>query len=93
MNVWNVFNLGSTKWGIILQVFTVFYFMVMISILAYLKYGNNWLFNLVKGKMKCPECSTIYLRPIFKINFFHKSYERCPACKKWHIVNAFDWKE
>lgn len=93
LSAWNVFNLGSIKWGIFLQLFTVFYFMLMISILAYLKYGNNWLFKLVKGKMKCPECSKVYSRPIFKVNLFHKSYERCQECKKWHLVNLFDWKE
>lgn len=93
LSLLNVLNLGSIKWGIILQIFTIIYFMVMISILAYLQYGNNWLYKLVKGKMKCPYCSNIYSRPIFKINLFHKSYERCPECKKWHLVNAIDWKE
>jgi len=93
MAQWNFFNLGSTKWGILLQVFTAFYFLGMLSILACLRYSSNWVNKLVKGTMKCPECSMVYSRPLFKVNLFHKSYERCPVCKRWHLVSAFDCKE
>ncbi|HBC86978.1 MAG TPA: hypothetical protein DCZ94_08500 [Lentisphaeria bacterium] len=89
----NLFGLGKVAWMIILNIWVLAYFLAMGGILAYLEYGDKWLQKIFKGVMKCPECGIIYQRPVFKFNLFHKCYEKCPACRRWHLVSAFDYEE
>lgn len=85
----NVFNLGADAWKALLQVWALVYFLTLGSFLAYLAFDKKWFNILVKGKVMCPECKQIYNHPLFGINLIHKRYERCPLCKKWHLVDAF----
>lgn len=89
----NVFGVGTNIWKGILQIWVSAYFLLMGFILAYMAYGKKWAEKLSKGKMKCPECESIYRRPIFKVNLVHKCYEKCHCCKHWHLVSSFDYKE
>ena len=34
----------------------------------------------------CPDCGTVYPRPLFGLNMGPKRYERCPNCRKWHLL-------
>ena len=34
----------------------------------------------------CPECGTEYPRPLLALNLGPVRYERCPACRKFHLV-------
>ena len=86
----NAFALGPNTWQILLQFWVLSYFLLMASFLAYLTYGRQWLKKLIRGMVWCPECKKIYEHPIFGINLLHKRYERCPHCKNWHLVSAFD---
>ena len=86
----NVFGIGQIAWAHIQQIFMIVYFLGMIAILLFLFYGRNWLWKTFKGQTLCPECKTMYDRPIFKINLLHKSFERCTNCKHWHFVNSID---
>lgn len=86
----NAFDLGSTTWQIVLPFWVFVYFLIMGSLLAYLAYGNHWFKKLFRGAVRCPECKQVYEHPIFGINLIHKRYERCPHCKGWHFVSAFD---
>ena len=42
--------------------------------------------QLIFGEIACPDCGVTYPRPLFGINLGPKRYERCPACKKWHLL-------
>ena len=91
----NLFSIGKDVWSVwmvILQIWVLSYFLLTGFILAYLAYGKQWIQKLFKSKMKCPECENIYQRPIFKLILFHKNYEKCPHCKHWHFVSAFDYE-
>lgn len=86
----NAFRIGPKAWQVVLQLWVPAYFLVMGCFLAYLAYGKQWLRKLIRGRVKCPECKQIYEHPIFGINLMHKRYERCPICRHWHLVSAFD---
>jgi len=88
----NLLGLGAA-WMIILRIWVPIDFLAMMCILFYMEYGGRWLQKIFKGTMKCPECGSIYQRPIFKFNLFHKCYEKCPACMHWHLVSAFDYED
>ena len=86
----NTFGLGKDVWSVALQIWVAVYFLAMGALLARMAVGKKWMANLFRGKMKCPECGSLYRRPIFRIQPFYKSYEKCPSCKHWHLVSAFD---
>ncbi len=89
----NVFGLGDAVWAGVLQAWVLIYFLLMGGMLSYMAYGNEMFQKIFKGKMRCPECGEVYERPIFKVNLLHKCYERCPCCRRWHMVSAFDYEE
>lgn len=84
------FDLKPETWQVILQVWVTLYFIIMGSFLAYLTFGKQWLRNLIRGRATCTECKLSYERPIFGINLLHKRYERCPHCKRWHLISIFN---
>jgi Zn ribbon nucleic-acid-binding protein len=66
----------------------------MVGLLVYFLSGKLTLEKLslfINGRAKCPDCSTVYIRPIFGVNGVTKRYERCPVCKKWHWIGI--WSE
>ena len=84
------FGLGETAWQIVLQLWVFAYFLAMGALLAGFAYGRNWARKLLRGHVRCPGCGQLYEHPIFGVNLMHKRYERCPHCKNWHLVSAFD---
>lgn len=83
----NFGGLGKSVWRMILAIWVPFYFLAMVGLLVYFLFGKLTVQNtslFVNGRAKCPECGTVYIRPIFAISGITKRYERCPACKKWH---------
>jgi hypothetical protein len=38
------------------------------------------------GRSDCPECGANYVRPLFGANLGPVRYERCPNCRKFHLV-------
>jgi hypothetical protein len=86
----NAFGLGPKAWQAVLSIWVLIYFLTMGSFLAYLAFGKQWFRNIVRGRTTCPECKHPYEHPLFGVNLIHKRYERCPHCKHWHMVSAFD---
>ncbi len=42
------------------------------------------------GKATCPECKTLYVRPMWGVNRLEgQRYERCPQCKQWHWTTLY----
>jgi len=79
---------GKTAWQAILSLWAPTYLLILSAALAFLAYGEGWLDKII-GKATCPECKTVY-RTLFGVNLIHKSYERCPACKHWHLVDTWN---
>ncbi len=48
--------------------------------------GKFWLEAL--GTSTCPECQTVYPRPLLALNLGPMRYERCPGCRKFHLVRV-----
>jgi hypothetical protein len=38
---------------------------------------------------RCPECDTVYPRPVLVMNLPTKRYERCPNCQHWHWIDRW----
>lgn len=89
----DAFHLGKDSWKTALLIWTNLYLIAAIFFLARYRFKKLWLEKLFRGTMKCPGCGAVYRRPVFKLNLVSKSYERCPSCKKWHMVSAFDYRE
>jgi hypothetical protein len=82
----NLFGWSAETWGRILGVWVIFYFWMMIVLLTYLYYGQYKVGMFLFGKVRCPGCDVVYERSLWGLNLFHLRYERCPACKKFHLV-------
>jgi hypothetical protein len=82
----NAFGWGEKVWTPIVGMWVVAYFLAMLVVLCWLLAGNWELGRLLLGHATCPDCCTVYARPLFGINLGTKRYERCPACKKWHLL-------
>ena len=79
---------GKSVWQVLLTFWVPAYLLLLIAALSFLAYGKGWLEKII-GKTTCPECHAVYA-PLFGVNLFHKSYERCPACKHWHLVETWN---
>lgn len=53
---------------------------------VFLMYGRGGLARLAGGPRTCPGCAEPYEAPLFGLNFVTKRYERCPHCRRWHMV-------
>lgn len=82
----NVFGLGAGVWSLVINGWLGFYFLGGIALLTYFVYGKVAVGRFVFGQTKCPECSAIYNSSLFALNLGVKRYERCPACKRWHVI-------
>ncbi len=81
-------DLGPVVWQVLLGLWVLFYWLLMAALLAGLAGGRGW-FRKLRGTTQCPGCGAVYPRRLFGINLLHRSYERCPVCKRWHLVDTF----
>ena len=86
----NVLGLGSAVWALIVNGWLGFYFLGGIALLSYFVYGKVAIGGLIFGQTKCPECAAIYNSSLFAMNLGMKRYERCPSCKRWHMIGIDD---
>lgn len=82
----NLFGIGTTAWSLIVNVWLGLYFFGGICLFTYFVYGKVGVGRLIFGKSRCPECKTVYGSPFFALNLGAKRYERCPGCKRWHMI-------
>lgn len=85
------FGLGSGQWQVIISIWLLIFFLGMVLLLVYFKFGSLQLGKFFYGSSVCPECGFNYPAPVFGINSFRTRFERCPNCKKWHWVKL--WKK
>jgi len=84
----NPWGLSRDAWTLLLSAWVLFACLAMGIFLARAAFGSSWLEALFRGTMTCPGCGVTYRRPFFRFNLCLKSYERCPTCRKWHLVDA-----
>ena len=82
----NLFGIGTTAWSVIVNLWLGLYFFGAICLFTYFMYGKVGVGRFLFGKSKCPDCGTVYGSPFLALNLGAKRYERCPSCKKWHMI-------
>ncbi|MCC7158869.1 MAG: hypothetical protein IT281_04965 [Ignavibacteria bacterium] len=87
----NFLSLGIATWQVIVSVWLIIFFLGMVVLLVYFKFGSIQIGKFFYGTSICPECGFNYPAPAFGINSFKTRYEKCPGCKKWHWVKM--WKK
>jgi hypothetical protein len=80
----DLFGLGREVWGQIVFAWLLLVTGTLAVVLSRISGGE--LSRAAFGVATCPSCGTTYDRPWFAINLGWKRYERCPACRKWHVV-------
>lgn len=83
------FGIDRPAWTLLLVVWVLVYFLAVGSLLSWMLFGGAWLERVFRGMAECPGCGRVYRRPIFRVNLVTHSWERCPLCKRWHLMNAF----
>ena len=82
----NLFGWGPNVWSLVVGLWVAAYFLGGVLLLTYFVYGRVGLGRLVFGRSKCPECETIYDSSLLALNLGTRRYERCPGCKRWHMI-------
>ncbi len=83
-----VFGTDPAVIGIILSVWVAVYWLVIGGVLIGLAArGSGGVPGVaLLGTATCPDCGTTYPRPLLAFNLGWKRYERCPSCRKWHLL-------
>jgi hypothetical protein len=80
----NLPRLGADVWGPALVIY------VSLFTLAMFVFVNRLTTDKVRkgflGNATCPSCHQVYPRSFFAANLLTKRFERCPHCRKWHLV-------
>lgn len=80
----NLFGLGPQIWGLILVIYISLFTLVMFVFVNRLASGKAE--ESILGSSTCPGCGEVYPRSFLALNLLTKRYERCPHCRKWHLV-------
>jgi len=80
----NLFGLGQGNWGLILVIYVAAFTLAMFGFVDRL--GKGGTREGLLGSATCPGCGQIYPRSFFALNLLTKRYERCPHCRKFHLV-------
>jgi RsiW-degrading membrane proteinase PrsW (M82 family) len=80
----NFLALGAEVWGFVLVIYVAAFTLAMfgfVNRLASDKVRAGFL-----GEATCPGCGEVYPRSFFALNLLTRRYERCPHCRKFHLV-------
>jgi RsiW-degrading membrane proteinase PrsW (M82 family) len=80
----NLFGLGPNVWGLVLVIYVALFTLAMFGFVNRL--GKDGVREGFLGSATCPSCHEVYPRSFFAANLLTKRYERCPHCRKWHMV-------
>jgi len=80
----NLFGLGQQVWGLLLVIYVSTFTLAMFGFVNRL--AKDEIREGFLGSATCPECHKVYPRSFFAANLLTKRYERCPHCRKWHMV-------
>lgn len=88
----NIIPLDQSTWSIAMTTWLVLIALFLAGMLARFSFGKWQVGRFLNGLAKCPECGTIYPRPLFAVNMLNKRYERCPNCHKFHMTETYKEK-
>jgi hypothetical protein len=81
------FGLSAETWTLIATLAPVLLAILIGVALNRLSRGRFQLEAL--GRSTCPECGTAYPRPLLALNLGPWRYERCPNCRRFHMVRLY----
>ncbi len=76
-------------WSQLLWVWNTLLFTAALVFLGRHLFTQNERVAYFLGKAICPECQTLYVRPLWGVNRPGKRYERCPHCKNNHWTTRY----
>lgn len=80
----NLFGLGSERWGLVLVLYVALFTLAMFGFVNRL--ANGKVREGLLGDATCPGCGEVYPRSFFALNLLTRRFERCPHCRKFHLV-------
>jgi hypothetical protein len=80
----NLWGLGAQVWGLLLVIYVALFTLAMFGFVNRL--GKDDLREGFLGSATCPGCGGVYPRSLFALNLLTNRYERCPHCRKFHLV-------
>jgi hypothetical protein len=75
---------SKEAWQAILSLYVVVMALVLAAVINRMVGGRLSMAAL--GRSDCPECGANYPRPFLALNLGPVRYERCPTCRKFHLV-------
>lgn len=81
------FGLSSETWTLIATLFPIL--LAILVGVALNRMSRGRLRTEALGRSTCPECGTDYPRPLLALNLGPWRYERCPGCRRFHLVRLF----
>lgn len=84
----NAFGLPGAAWTTIASLFPLL-LVIWLGMVMNRMSGGRFQQEAL-GSSTCPECGTVYPRPLLALNLGPVRYERCPGCRKFHIVRVMD---
>lgn len=64
----------------------VLYALTLAAVVA-IHFGWSQFKLILRGKRVCPYCRESFSRQWLALNLGFRSYERCPHCRRWHLVD------
>jgi RsiW-degrading membrane proteinase PrsW (M82 family) len=80
----NLWGLGAQIWGALLVIYVAVFTLAMFGFVNRL--SKERAREGFLGSATCPGCGEVYPRSFFALNLLTKRYERCPRCRKFHLV-------
>jgi hypothetical protein len=75
---------SAETWQMVLAVYVLALALVLAAVMNRMVGGR--LSTAALGYSECPECGANYPRPFLALNLGPVRYERCPSCRKFHLV-------
>lgn len=75
---------STETWQIVLSLYVLALALALAAVMNRAVGGR--LSTAALGYSDCPECGTSYPRPFLALNLGPVRYERCPNCRKFHLV-------
>lgn len=77
---------GETLSSQLLLGWILLFFVIAVTVFARALAGRGTTAGgFLFGETDCTRCGAHYQRPLWGLNLGSKRYERCPACKVWHV--------
>jgi hypothetical protein len=87
LKAFGAFGISAEAWTLIATLFPILLAFLIGVALNRMSRGRLQVEAL--GRSTCPECGAVYPRPLLAPNLGPWRYERCPHCRRFHMVRLF----